>query len=453
MEEETVPCAQSQEEEMKADVVELDAEKEMEEPVTVPADQPLPQVERNGPIQSDNHEPAQGEAINNVATPQTAKPIKPRNIQSESVSETLEVRKAPSTPTRRATMQRKAVKFTSVEPERPGSEGDERPAGQTEMETDSQVPATPRRITRSGRHGQDSRVPVTPRRSARKTERQPEPEPRREEERKGEEEVSVLITEAAVVISKPTPAKRRTQQKATPRMGTRRTRNTQVEGEEEPTAMDETASKGSALSVTRSARKSRTGTKTPATQTQPAVPEEEKPNDEEDKKQTSSPGRVTRKSTRAGVTLALFTEEVVALTPSRSQRKTRGEGTAEKTPSALALDDPPLSGYRRPTRSCLWNHQEEDLPLLETPLEVDSGTPVADALIQRLRDEEIKREVVEAPVITEMVRVKRRVTKSLGQRPPSPLPMGDMMVPEADQGSPVRDSFIYSPPRRRTRGN
>lgn len=162
---------------------------------------------------------------------------------------------------------------------------------------------------------------------------------------------------------------------------------------------------------------------------------------------------MTRKSTRAGVTLALFTEEGVALTPPRSRRKTRGEGTAEKTPSALALDDPPLSVYRRPTRSRLWNHQEEDLPLLETPLEVVSGTPVADALIQRLRDEEVKREVVEAPVITEMVRVKRRVTKSLGQRSPSPLPMGDIIVPEADQGSPVRDSFIYSPPRRRTRGN
>uniref|UniRef100_A0A8C8C7E2 AT hook containing transcription factor 1 n=1 Tax=Oncorhynchus tshawytscha TaxID=74940 RepID=A0A8C8C7E2_ONCTS len=438
MEEETVPCAQSQEEEMKADDVELDAEKEMEEPVAVPADQPLPRVESKGPIQSDNHEPAQGETVSGVATPQTAKlstaseeerePIKPRNIQSESVSETLEVRKAPSTPTRRATMQRKTVKFTSVEPERPGSEGDERLAGQTEMETDSQVPATPRRITRSGHHGQDSRVPVTPRRSARKTERQPEPEPRREE-RKGEEEVS------------PTPAKRHTQQKATPRTGTRRTRNTQVEGEEEPTAMDETASKGSVLSVRRSARKSRTGTKTPA------VPEEEKPNDEEDIKQTSSPGRVTRKSTRRGVNLALFTkkEEVFTVDPPRSLRKTRGEGTAEKT------KDAPVS-FCRPTRSRLWNHQEEDLPLLETPLEVDSGTPVADALIKRLHDEEAKREVGETLVVTEMVQANRRGIKSQGQWAPSPPPIVEMMVSEAEQGSPVRDSFIYSPPRRRTRG-
>ncbi|CDQ81632.1 unnamed protein product [Oncorhynchus mykiss] len=385
MEEETVPCAQSQEEEMKADDVKLDAEKEME-PVAVPADQPLPRVESKGPIQSDNHEPAQGEAIRDVVTPQTAK---------------LSTAK------------------------RPGSVDDERLAGQTEMETDSQVPATPRRITRSGHHGQDSRVPVTPRRSARKTERQPEPEPRREE-RKGEEEVS------------PTPAKRRTQQKATPRKGTRRTRNTQVEGEEEPTAMDETASKGSALSVTRSARKSRTGTKTPA------VPEEEKPNAEEDIKQTSSPGRVTRKSTRRGVNLALFTkkEEVFTVDPPRSLRKTRGEGTAENT------KDAPVS-FCRLTRSRLWNHQEEDLPLLETPLEVDSGTPVADALIKRLHDEEAKREVGETLVVTEMVQANRRGIKSQGQWAPSPPPM---VVSEAEQGSPVRDSFIYSPPRRRTRG-
>ncbi|KAK6304226.1 hypothetical protein J4Q44_G00248120 [Coregonus suidteri] len=445
----------TEEEEMKADVVELDAEAEMEEPVSVPADQPLPQVESNGPIQSENHEPAQGEAISEVEaifeeeTTQTAKPstasgeerepVKPRNIQPESVSETSEVRKAPSTPTGRATMQRKTVKFNSVEPERPGSEDDERLAGPTERLAGPTVPATPRRITRSGRHGQDSRVPVTPRRSARKAE--PEPQPRREEERKGEEQVSVLITDAAVVKSKPTPAKRRTPQKATPRMGTRRTRNTQVGSEEEPTAMDETASEGSALSVTRSVRKTRTGTKTPATQTQPAVPEEQ-----ENKKQPSSPGRVTRKSTRRGVTLALFTqeEEVFTVTPPRSRRKTRVEGTAEKT------KDAPVS-FCRPTRSSLWNHQEEDLLLLETPLEVDSGTPVADALIQRLRDEEAKREVGETLVITEMVRANRG-TKSLGQRGPPPPPMGEMMVPEADQGSPVRDSFIYSPPRRRTRG-
>lgn len=51
-----------------------------------------------------------------------------------------------------------------------------------------------------------------------------------------------------------------------------------------------------------------------------------------------------------------------------------------------------LSNSRRPTRSRLWDHPEEDLPLLDSPLEVDSETPVADALIKRLKDEEEKQE-------------------------------------------------------------
>lgn len=82
--------------------------------------------------------------------------------------------------------------------------------------------------------------------------------------------------------------------------------------------------------------------------------------------------------------------EAVLLTPPRSRRKTIREGTAEKTKEQK--DAPPLSGSRRPTRSKLWNHPEEDHPLLDTPLEVDSGTPVADALIKRLQDEEEKDE-------------------------------------------------------------
>lgn len=46
----------------------------------------------------------------------------------------------------------------------------------------------------------------------------------------------------------------------------------------------------------------------------------------------------------------------------------------------------------RPTRSKLWDHPEEELPLLTSPLEVDSETPVADALIKRLQNEEEKEE-------------------------------------------------------------
>lgn len=46
----------------------------------------------------------------------------------------------------------------------------------------------------------------------------------------------------------------------------------------------------------------------------------------------------------------------------------------------------------RPKRGKLWDHPEEELPLLTSPLEVDSETCVADALIKRLQDEEEKEE-------------------------------------------------------------
>ena len=67
----------------------------------------------------------------------------------------------------------------------------------------------------------------------------------------------------------------------------------------------------------------------------------------------------------------------------------RGRSSAAKPPAADAHhgDAPPGPGSGRLTRSRLWA-QEEDLPFLDPPLEVDSQTPVADALIKRLKDEE-----------------------------------------------------------------
>ena len=50
-----------------------------------------------------------------------------------------------------------------------------------------------------------------------------------------------------------------------------------------------------------------------------------------------------------------------------------------------------MNSLQRTTRK-LWDQPEEDLPLLDSPLEVDSETPVADALIKRLKDEEEKQE-------------------------------------------------------------
>ena len=73
-----------------------------------------------------------------------------------------------------------------------------------------------------------------------------------------------------------------------------------------------------------------------------------------------------------------------------SPARVRGRSSAAKPPAADAHhgDAPPSPGSGRLTRSRLWVQSEEDLPFLDPPLEVDSQTPVADALIKRLKDEE-----------------------------------------------------------------
>lgn len=55
-------------------------------------------------------------------------------------------------------------------------------------------------------------------------------------------------------------------------------------------------------------------------------------------------------------------------------------------------DSESMRSSLRPKRGKLWDHPEEELPLLASPLEVDSETPVADALIKRLQHEEEKQE-------------------------------------------------------------
>lgn len=60
----------------------------------------------------------------------------------------------------------------------------------------------------------------------------------------------------------------------------------------------------------------------------------------------------------------------------------------ESAPDLQSSSKPARTRTSRTTRSKLWDPPEEDLPLLDSPLEVDSETPVADALIKRLQDEE-----------------------------------------------------------------
>lgn len=68
-------------------------------------------------------------------------------------------------------------------------------------------------------------------------------------------------------------------------------------------------------------------------------------------------------------------------------QSTMAAGTEPAT-DGESSSKPARAGSSRSTRSKLWDPPEEDLPLLDSPLEVDSETPVADALIRRLQDKE-----------------------------------------------------------------
>lgn len=90
--------------------------------------------------------------------------------------------------------------------------------------------------------------------------------------------------------------------------------------------------------------------------------------------------------------------KLVPVSLPQNARKTRGETISENVTEGESLLEPQLNSNAgrtnslRPTRNKLWDYPEEDLPLLDSPLEVNSETPVADALIKRLQDEEEKQE-------------------------------------------------------------
>ncbi|XP_029934551.1 protein ELYS isoform X2 [Myripristis murdjan] len=400
-------------------------------------------------------------------------------------------KKAPSTPTRRTTRSR-SVTFSEAE-----QSEDEGRVEQTEAT--SVVPASPSRASRRLRQGKEPTVPASPpRRSARKA----PPEPSKEEvedDKKSEEETTDNNATVSVTSSASTPAKRRVSQRATPTRTSRRTRSSseemtaakepieeqKEEEEDEATNSNSAAPTGSrgpspakrrttqrntprrasrrilrsevvpatleileeeeqdevsATPVKSNSRK----TKTRSSEAQPALLED----DEEDRKlQLSSLARATRQSNR--LTLNVYPQS----TKKTDEKMTENKDPPEPTHNS---DAPPIASSRRLTRSKLWNHPEEDLPLLDTPLEVDSKTPVADALIKRLQDEEEKEEG--GLVVTNMARARKRTTKSSVERDPSPPldTMRDGVVlkhddDEASEPSPVEHSFIYSPSRRRTR--
>lgn len=385
----------------------------------------------------------------------------------------------------RLTRQRKTVSFPSPLEE---PENDVQSQENAVEQMDSQVPLTPRKRTRSIKHV-DSEVPLTPRRSSRFA---------KSSQLLKEEEVSVGID---LAISNTDSSKPQTLQKATPRKGTRRTRNTSAAVNEDIKVIEEPSEKESAeLPVTRaqSARKAKAPiAEVPLT----SLANQEVPGDHPPKT-PSSPGRMMRKS--RGITLALELSQVepqevpvvMIMTPKRSAKKTK-EGNLENTNvPPIAEELPQIRSSRRSTRSQLWNHlgsleAKKQFPLLETSLEVEPGTQLAEAVMERLKDtKEGWKEMDSAAEVTEIVCSKRRVKKAVIDQVPSPpskmLEPDDIKVVHKEtqvtevkpsdkqqvldksrarktgrstrpstiaepDSSPVRHTFIFSPPQTRGR--
>lgn len=412
-------------------------------------------------------------------------------LDEEPVQEptTSQRKKTPSTPTRRMTRGR-MVTFISPLSEEANEPGDDR-----EMEDTKTSALVPSRTPRKGKQAKETKVPAsTPRRSTRKT--QPElpkeedeevevmdnntsvastskaSSPSRRSQRvaatrtsqrtqsgsevstatddevKHEEEVNVIKPSRRTSSKIPTPSKHAASQVKTPRRSSRRiTSSTEVvatplEIVKEEHEQDEVF----ASPVRRSSRR----TKTEASETLSTVLEKV----EDKEEQLPSPGQTTRHSSQ--ISLTVYPQvKLVPVSLSKSPEKTQGETTSENATETgdLHEPEPPRSASRtnsrRPTRSKLWDHPEEDLPLLDSPLEVDSKTPVADALIKRLKDEEEKQE--DDAMVKKALRTSKRSKKSSVEQVHSPGKDWLVPQPEDDESSPGENSFIYSPSRRRTR--
>ncbi|XP_060923827.1 protein ELYS isoform X2 [Limanda limanda] len=390
---------------------------------------------------------------------------------------TSQKKKTPSTPTRRTTRGRRAVTFISPLQE----EIEEVVKVESEMR---EVPATPRQ-TRTPRKTNVQASP--PRRSTRKA----LPEPTKDKD-EVEEAVDITTTSTSKASS---PARRQVSQRTS---STRTTQRTQTDSKEQPTATEVEFKKEEDLDeeftqikiARRTSSKTLTSSKPSGTQgntprktrrripssseletstlemleeenvqeevfappfkrssrkmkrepseMQPALLEEEEVGE---RPQPPSPGRATRQSNR--ISLNVYPQS--AGDSSHGTIETENIKQSQDLPESKHNGNASRTNSRRPTRSKLWDNPEEDLPLLVSPLEVDSETPVADALIKRLQDEE-KQEG--GGVVSKMVRNRKRSTKSS-------MEQVDILVPEPaeDESSPGEHSIIYSPSRRRTRAH
>uniref|UniRef100_A0A3Q3N1S9 AT hook containing transcription factor 1 n=1 Tax=Mastacembelus armatus TaxID=205130 RepID=A0A3Q3N1S9_9TELE len=407
--------------------------------------------------------------------------------KEQEVSETLtsQIKKAPPTPTRMTTRGRRTVTFISPLPEEAEKPEEGRGVEDTEMST--LVPTSPSRTPRA------TKVQVsTPRRSTRKAQPHPskdevkvamdndstigstskasssarrqratlnrtsqrtrsgseevsmttglEEEEEEEEKQKGQQdEATGSIIARRKSARSPMAAKRKTNQGNTPRRSNRRILSSSEVDLIELEILNEEKQDVFASPVHRSSRKS----KTEASETQLAML------DKEEGKKLHSPGRTTRQSS-----------QIVINVDPQITKKIRGRTTAENINESEDLPEPKLNSNARstsacrPTRNKLWDHPEEDLPLLDSPLEVDSETPVADALIKRLQDEEQKQEVT-GGVVSKMVRTSKRGMKLLVEQAHPLSALKDNLVPDQqdDESSRGEHSFIYSPSQRRTRAH
>ncbi|XP_061591059.1 protein ELYS [Cololabis saira] len=377
-------------------------------------------------------------------------------------------KRVPSTPTRLMT-RRRAVTFTSSLSE--ATDEAEEDGSAADTKTSRLAPPSPSRTPRKGKAVKDDKVQTgTPRRSSRKT------QPVRYEDE--DEEVEAMDNNVSAVTSKAssparrskrvtritqkdegtseemsiateaedqedkapdanasqrrssrlqTPSKLRTSQVSTPRRSSRRTSSS---SEVEETAL-ETLDDEKEPPIKRSSRRM-----TKPSETLPALFEEEDDTEE----QVPSPARTTRQSNRNSLNIYPQSDKTRGKITSESTKDSENQLNSERNRSFS------LNKSRRPTRSQLWDHPEEDLPLLDSPLEVDSETPVADALIKRLQDEEEKQEGGVTSIKT--LRSRKRSTKGSVEQVLAPLVESDTMVPKEDESTPASPSR-----QRRTRAH
>ncbi|XP_037104150.1 protein ELYS [Syngnathus acus] len=363
------------------------------------------------------------------------------NEPEEHVSETSTSQKKTFqfTPTRMITRSRRTVTFITPVSQEPEF-GDNNQA----------VSSSPSRTARK----KEAKIRAdTPRRSSRKVPQVQEDSPKNAQDQ--EEGMDVNDTSALQIYSNASASRRRASQKAAPVKTPLKSKPDARE--EEP---DDIAPKAATKTSTRAKRTSSL-TDTPRGSSRRVLDSSEvlqtttlEVLTEEDKEHVDDFSPTVTRSTRKTRLKPSKEEEDGTqpnFSPSRATRQSRRntlnvfpQSATKEASISHDLLEPKVNStagranQRRRTRGKLWDHPEEDMVLLATPLEVNSETPVADALIKRLQDEEEKQKGGAVGKISKT----RSMTSSKDV----------LMVDSAkDETSAGEHSFIYLPSRRRTK--